>query len=66
MLSPYDSRGRAYGRFITETSNNAKQMLDFSLASIGRGTVGVRADGLVVPPGSACTSSGAAHADRFG
>jgi hypothetical protein len=47
--------------FITETGNNAKQMLDLSLAYVGRGTVGVRADGLVIPPGSACSSSGAAH-----
>jgi hypothetical protein len=47
--------------FITETGNNAKQMLDVSLASVGRGIVGVRADGLVIPPGSACSSSGAAH-----
>jgi hypothetical protein len=47
--------------FITETGNNAKQMVDLSLADVGRGTVGVRADGLVVPSGSSCTSSGAAH-----
>jgi hypothetical protein len=47
--------------FITETGNNAKQMVDLSLADVGRGTVGVRADGLVIPPGSSCTSSGAAR-----
>ena len=47
--------------FITETSNNAKQMLDLSLADVGRGTVGVRADGLVIPPGSVCSSAGVAR-----
>ncbi len=47
--------------FITETGHNTKQMVDLSLAYVGRGTVGVRADGLVIPPGSSCTSAGAVH-----
>ncbi len=47
--------------FITETGNNTKQMLDLSLAVVGRGKVGVRADGLVIPPGSVCSSAGVVH-----
>ena len=50
--------------FITETGTNAKQMLDLSLAVVGRGTVGVRADGLVIPPDQCAALPGrAAPAD---
>jgi hypothetical protein len=54
------SRTGQVSMLITETSNNANEMLAVTLGGVGRGTVGVRADALVVPPGSKCTSSGAA------